>query len=594
MMRRLHDLPIRRKLLWISVISSTAALLLAGAILALYEVYSYRAQQLQEANVQADLLAASVTASLEFNEPRAAQDYLNAFKTHPDFLAAAVYAANGSAFASYTRKDATGVAQRELPAQAQELGVRIEDGALTGFWPVRQGRSTVGSVYLRIATEPPGIRLLRYGGVILLVMLGSMLIAMPVTNRMHAVIAAPLRDMAEASRRMAHGEIVEVPGGEGRVDEIGQLQNAFHQMSISLQAKAQVAREIAGGNLDLNVAPQSEQDVLGKAFADMVQNLHDKAETARLIATGDLTVPVRLQSDRDEFGQAFAAMVENLREFNRQVSDSIDVLGSSTTAILSGTTQVAAGASQAAAVISQTSVTLDEVKQTAMVSTQKARYVADAAQRAREVSQAGRQSVEETMAGMQQIREQMEMIADSIVRLSEQTQAIGEIIASVNDLSEQTNLLSVNASIEAAKAGEHGVGFSVVAQEVKSLAVQSRQATAQVRNILGEIQKATTNAVLAAEQGAKVVEAGARQSYSAGEAIQRLADSIAESASAASQIAVSAQQQMVGMDQLAQAMGNIRTATTQNMDSTRQAEIAAHQLHELGVRLKSMAGLFKV
>jgi len=90
------------------------------------------------------------------------------------------------------------------------------------------------------------------------------------------------------------------------------------------------------------------------------------------------------------------------------------------------------------------------------------------------------------------------------------------------------------------------------------------------------------------------VDAGARQSKDAGEAIQRLSDSIAESASAASQIAVSAQQQLVGMDQLAQAMGNIKTTTAQNMDSTRQAEIAAHQLHELGKRLKGMVGQYKV
>jgi methyl-accepting chemotaxis protein len=91
-----------------------------------------------------------------------------------------------------------------------------------------------------------------------------------------------------------------------------------------------------------------------------------------------------------------------------------------------------------------------------------------------------------------------------------------------------------------------------------------------------------------------VVDAGARQSKDAGEAIQRLSDSISESASAASQIAVSAQQQLVGMDQLAEAMSNIRIATTQNMDSTRQAEVAAHQLHALGQRLKGMMGQYKL
>ena len=97
----------------------------------------------------------------------------------------------------------------------------------------------------------------------------------------------------------------------------------------------------------------------------------------------------------------------------------------------------------------------------------------------------------------QRIREQMEAIAESMVRLSEQGQAIGQIIATVEDLAAQSNLLAVNASIEAAKAGEHGKGFGVVAQEVKSLAEQSKQATNQVRTILSDIQKATTAAVMA-------------------------------------------------------------------------------------------------
>src|SRR5690606_7732014 len=126
---------------------------------------------------------------------------------------------------------------------------------------------------------------------------------------------------------------------------------------------------------------------------------------------------------------------------------------------------------------------------------------------------------------------------------SEQGQAIGEIIAAVNDLAEQSNLLAVNAAIEAAKAGEHGRGFAVVAQEVRSLAEQSKQATAQVRTILQDIQKATTAAVLATEQGSKAVEDGVRQTTEAGEAIAALAEMIDEAAQAATQIAASSQQQ---------------------------------------------------
>jgi methyl-accepting chemotaxis protein len=123
----------------------------------------------------------------------------------------------------------------------------------------------------------------------------------------------------------------------------------------------------------------------------------------------------------------------------------------------------------------------------------------------------GKQSVQASIEAMHRIQEHMASIAESIVRLSEQGQTIGEIIATVNDLAEQSNLLAVNAAIEAAKAGEQGKGFAVVAQEVKSLAEQSKQATAQVRTILNDIQTAMSAAVMATEQGSKAVDAGVKQ-----------------------------------------------------------------------------------
>ncbi len=273
-----------------------------------------------------------------------------------------------------------------------------------------------------------------------------------------------------------------------------------------------------------------------------------------------------------------------------QLRESIAQLSSSASEILATTTQVAAGAAETATAVSETTATVEEVKQTAQLASQKAKYVSDSAQKASNVSQAGRKSVEETIQSMQHIQEQMESIAESIVRLSEQSQAIGEIIASVNDLAEQSNLLAVNAAIEAAKAGEQGKGFAVVAQEVKSLAEQSKQATAQVRTILGDVQKATSAAVLATEQGSKAVEAGVKRSAEAAESIRVLSDSVTEAAQAATQIAASSQQQMLGMDQVALAMESIKQASVQNVAGTQQTEVAARQLHELGVKLSAMIG----
>ena len=327
--------------------------------------------------------------------------------------------------------------------------------------------------------------------------------------------------------------------------------------------------------------------LMNRLIAAPLQAVTDVAER---IAGGDLMVQVGVEDRVDEVGtmqRALRTMVENLRSLNKELQSGFSVLASSSNEILTTVSQVASSASETATAVSETSTTAEEVKQTAYHSNQKAKTVQDAAQKAASVSETGRKAVSETLAGMNHIREQIESIAESVVRLSEQGQAIGEIIATVNDLAEQSNLLAVNAAIEATRAGEYGKGFSVVAQEVRSLAEQSRQATTQVRTILMEIQKATSAAVMATEQGTKAVIAGVRQATDAGESIRMLAGNVGEASQAATQIAASSQEQLVGMDQIASAIANIRQATIQNLAGTKQLELSAQNLQELGGRLDS-------
>lgn len=276
------------------------------------------------------------------------------------------------------------------------------------------------------------------------------------------------------------------------------------------------------------------------------------------------------------------------RSVSTQILQGVNLLVSSASEILAATTQQASGTAEEATAVQQTSATVDEVKQTAQVSAQKARTVAEGAQRSMQVSQDGRRAVEDGVKGMQDTKARMEAIAEKILALSERAQAIGDVIVTVNDLAEQSNLLAVNAGIEAAKAGDAGRGFAVVAVEVKALAEQSKQATAQVRGILSEIQRATQSAVMAAEQGVKSSDAGVSLAQRSGESIRLLSDSLTESAQAAQQILVSIQQQATGMDQIALAMRNVQQASTQNMASTKQVEGAAQDLNTLARGLKSL------
>ncbi len=307
-----------------------------------------------------------------------------------------------------------------------------------------------------------------------------------------------------------------------------------------------------------------------------MDNDRQEAQAAQVQANTELAIRVR----------ELARINMLTQEQSDEILRSVNVLGSSAIDIVASTSELAAGASQTATAVSQTTATVEEVRQTALLSNQKARELAEAVRESAAVSELGKSATDETALGMARIREQMEALSQGIDRLIERSNAIGQIAGTIDGLARQSNLLAVNAAIEAAKAGEQGKGFAVVAQEVRSLAEQSKQATAQVRALLDDIQQATAAAVIATDQAMKVVDSGVQQSTAAGASILTLFDSMTAGAQAATQIAASSQQQLAGMDQVAAAMLSIRQASNHNIQSARQLEDAARKLSALGQRLK--------
>jgi len=319
--------------------------------------------------------------------------------------------------------------------------------------------------------------------------------------------------------------------------------------------------------------------------------------TAELIATGDLSMNIPIVKRGDEIGilmLSFNKMISMLREQNREILKGVSVIASTSSEILASTIQTATSSAQTAAAISETSTTVEQVRQAAQLSSQKAKNLSENANKVALVSQNGQKAVDETVNGINRIRKQMDDIAQTVIRLSEHSQSIGGIIASVTNLADQSNLLAVNAAIEAAKAGEQGKGFAVVAQEIRNLAEQSKQATLQVRNILNDVQKATSAAVLATEQGSKAVEEGVIKSVQAGDAIRILAESSGESVQISIQIVASSQQQLIGMDQIGIAMQNINQAGMETSVSMTQAKEALKNMQGLGQKLKELVEQFKM
>jgi methyl-accepting chemotaxis protein len=314
---------------------------------------------------------------------------------------------------------------------------------------------------------------------------------------------------------------------------------------------------------------------------------------------GDFTaeVPLTDPNRSDEIGMLLRTFNEGSKKFRHQMRnliDATDLLIESISRISTTASQLATSASETSSAISEVTTTAEEVKQTSEVASEKAEYVAQSADATTRISHAGKQATENTMIGIDRIKEEMNAIAESTVQLSAQTKSIEDIINTVADIADQSNILSVNAAIEAAKAGEHGKGFSVVAQEVKSLSTQSKDATNQVREILNDIQKATSTAVMATERGTKSVAQAIELSEQAGDAIDRLSDRVTESSEAAMQITASNQQQLSGMDQLSQAMESINDATQQNLDGVKQIEDAIKNLETMAQTLKTITSSYKI
>jgi methyl-accepting chemotaxis protein len=339
-----------------------------------------------------------------------------------------------------------------------------------------------------------------------------------------------------------------------------------------------------------------------KTLESITEPVNEAMRLARFYASGDFTarfdekIPVagEFVAYRDALNTIGIELSRLMKLISEELYEGVSVLSLASNEILAVTNELATASSQTAATVNETSDSVESVRKKTELVNQKTKDVSEKAMRALDVSKGGQKSVHEILEGMNQIQQQMDVIRMNVIRLSEQSQAVGEIIATVTDISEQSNLLAVNASIEAAKAGEFGKGFAVVATEIHNLAEQSKKATANIRVILTDIQRGVSSTAVSTEQGIRSVADAARLTSNAQEAIEVLARSIAETSREVVEIATSIQTQAAGVDQISRAMENIRDAAQKNLETTHKAEKTAEDLHELGDRLKRITQQYRV
>ena len=366
---------------------------------------------------------------------------------------------------------------------------------------------------------------------------------------------------------------------------------AFHLLHAGSDSST-VARGVAGSLVVALLAALAAYLVASRLTTPL-ERLRDAAVA---IAAGDLTrrIDVDTTAEIADLAASFTAMVEGLQATIAELREAALTLDRRSGEILGSVSRQAAMASHQAAAINETSTTASEIAQTSKQATQHADSVIDMTKRSDDLSQEGLQTVEEAVKASASLGEQVNKIAASMTGLSDRTLQVGEIIASVKDLAEQSNLLALNASIAASKAGEHGRGFAVVAMEMRNLAEQSKQAAVQIRAILQEIQRSARDAADATDEGAKRATAAMGLARSAGEAIEGLAMVIRESAVAARQIANNTRQQTIGVDQMVNAIAELSQAINESAEGTRTIEGGTAALSEISKQLAAAVQRYRV
>jgi len=359
---------------------------------------------------------------------------------------------------------------------------------------------------------------------------------------------------------------------------------------------ATLARGLAVGDLEQNLNDDSKDELggLARSFEELVAHQRRMAQVAQAMGRGELDHAFGVASERDALGHAFVDMSLELRGMVLELRGGAQNLRVASQQLLSQASAQASSVSQQSAAVAQTTATIEQVKASADQAVDMAATVNTNAQSANRVALGGVETVRTAEGSMGDIKERVSTIAENILSLSEQTQQIDDIISTVGDLADQSNLLALNAAIEASRAGEHGRGFAVVAQEIRVLAEQSKAATAQIRTILSDIQKATNVAVLSTEQGIRVAEGGAVSMSKVGRTLDELNEAIGQSAYSAQMIAASVRQHSIGMEQVAVAMGDINSAVSGTQRASVQTRAAAQELSVLAEKLTELVARYRV
>ena len=402
-------------------------------------------------------------------------------------------------------------------------------------------------------------------------------------------MTAYLREFSALATAISYGDVRQGVSPQSASDVLGQ---AIQRMTNYLQEIACVARAVAAGDLSGQAAPQSDEDALGKAFADMILKLREivaqlRADAGKLVgmsreshnrAREEAESVEKISLSVEETSSSMTQMAMSIGEVHNNMQGLASFVGETSSSIeemTSSIRQIVRHGERLATASEETSVSIEEISASLQQFAKTAQHSKHLSDAARQDAINGREAVEKMIQGMLAIQTMTSETAEAIQSLYDRTESIQDILSVIKDISDQTSLLAINTSIIAKKAGEHGRGFTVIADKVRKLAERSNSSAKEIVLIIRAVRKEAAHAVTVVSQGHGRVQAGVKLAELAGQALEKIISGANESSTVVSMIADTTGEQtkisqhiMESMDQVMEMVEQIKQATTEQEKSS--------------------------
>lgn len=326
------------------------------------------------------------------------------------------------------------------------------------------------------------------------------------------------------------------------------------------------------------------------------ESVHEMLGEMTKFSAGDLTV--QLQSDNDDevgkFYAEFNKALESIRNLLHSLIETINATATASNQISSSSEEMAAGSEEQSAQTAEVAGAIEEMTKTIFETTKNSSAAAEAAKNSGAIAKEGGKVVEETIIGMNRVAEVVKQSAEMVHTLGKSSDRIGEIVQVIDDIADQTNLLALNAAIEAARAGEQGRGFAVVADEVKKLAERTTKATKEIATMIKQIQKDTAGAVESMEKGTVEVEKGKELADKAGHSLRLIIQGSDEVVNISTQVAAASEEQSATAEEISKNIEAISNVTGESSAGVQQIARAAEDLNRLTLSLQELISKFKL